>query len=264
MSIGELFRVGIGVLRTYIAETGAVMAQTGDAATEFVDRDDVMWWQHIGFISRPSKPKLKQAAAEVVKLIRGSYDVIIASRDLRGLKLAGSLKEGETCIYAAGENGDGQARILLKGDGTVAIYTLTGNADGGESVTIQVRPSGEIHIASPLGGVSITDGKITLISKAGSGLQLDADGFKTIGQNAIIGGNVTLGDATATGVATQASLTPLFVALAGLCTTLTTFVNSAAGVPATPAVQAAVATACTAVTTALALPTTFSQSTKAS
>lgn len=263
-SIGDIFQIGIGILRTVIADTKAIMVQTGDAATNTVEADYVEWWQHVGFISRPPKAEAGKRSAEAVAIRQHGNDVIIASRDLRGLELAGALQEGETCVYAPGTDGTAQGRILLKADGSVAIYTLEGNAAGGASCTIQVRPSGEIHLASPLGGISITSDKLTLLSAAGSGVECSASGVSIVGNTNIINGSVVLGDATATGVATQASLTSLMGQLALLCTALSTFLNfptigALSGGTAQPAALAAATLGATA-----ALPTNYSLMTKAS
>lgn len=260
--LGNYVQVGIGILRTFIADTKAIMAQTGDAATGEVEADNVTWMQHVGLISRPPKPVAGKQSAEAVSLRFHDHDVIVASRDLRGLELAGQLGEGETCIYAAGSDGQGQARLLVKGDGAIAMYALKGNAPGGDSVTMQLLPSGEIHLAGPFGGVSIVDGKVTMMSGAGSGMQLDANGVSLLGQTIIANGTVVLGDATGTGVLTQGS--PLMLLLATACTTTAAFLNDAAISILAPATSKAAATALTALAAGLLIPTNFSMSVKAS
>lgn len=262
--LGNYVQVGIGILRTFIADTKAIMAQTGDAATGEVEADNVTWMQHVGLISRPPKPVAGKQSAEAVSLRFHDHDVIVASRDLRGLELAGQLGEGETCIYAAGPDGQGQARLLVKGDGAIAMYALKGNAPGGDSVTMQLLPSGEIHLAGPFGGLSITDGKVTMMTGAGAGVQLDASGVSLLGQTIVANGSVVLGDATATGVVTQGA--PVMALLATLCTTLAAFLNDPLNVSAGAASGTAkpTAAAATALAAGILVPLNFSTTVKAS
>lgn len=260
--LGKYVQVGIGILRTFISDTKAIMAQTGDAATGEVEADNVTWMQHVGLISRPPKPVAGKQSAEAVSLRFHDHDVIVASRDLRGLELAGQLGEGETCIYAAGPDGKGQARLLVKGDGAIAMYALKGNAPGGDSVTMQLLPSGEIHLAGPFGGVSIVDGKVTMMSAAGSGMQLDANGVSLLGQTIVANGTVVLGDETAMGVVTQGSaLIPL---LATLCTTLSAFMKFTGVTAVSGSTAEPVSAAALALGAALSLPASYSQKVKAS
>lgn len=261
--LGQYVQVGIGILRTFIADTKAIMAQTGDAATGEVEADNVTWMQHVGLISRPPKPVAGKQSAEAVSLRFHDHDVIVASRDLRGLELAGQLGEGETCIYAAGPDGQGQARLLVKGDGAIAMYALKGNAPGGDSVTMQLLPSGEIHLAGPFGGLSITDGKVTMMTGAGAGVQLDASGVSLLGQTIVANGSVVLGDASGTGVATQASQVPVVAALTALCVALQPFANFPTIAGLSGGTSSAVAGAAAALATVLALPTNYSLSVKA-
>jgi hypothetical protein len=171
-------------------------------------------------------------------------------------------------VYAPGADGTGQARILLKANGNIALYTTKGNAAGGSSVTIQANADGTVHIGSEFGGVSITDGKISMLSASGSGVEMSAAGMTLVGQTITANGSVVLGDASATGVATQASLGPLLAALVAQNTALMAMLG-----PANPLVSlidggntlgTAFVTAATATSALALLPATFSLSTKAS
>lgn len=253
----------LDVLRTSIStKTGRILAQLGSVTGRTVDGVNSEWWQHVGFISRPSKPEAGKSAARCVAFRRGNVDAVIASEDDRGLELKGSLQEGETCVYAAGEDGTAQGRILLKGDGTVAIYTLQGNTAGGASCTIQVRPDGEIHIASPHGGMSITSSKTTLLSGTGAGVELSASGVNLAGPTVVANGSVVLGDATATGVATQLSQQAFNTTLIAFCAALQPFINALAAQSGGTSGAAAAATAALAIVAAL--PTNYSLTVKAS
>lgn len=263
-NLGGAVKVGLDVLTTTVNDkTHAIQAQLGDVYRESTDTDNAEVWQQVGFLSRPPKPQAGKASAQAVTLTAGDHDVVIATRDLRGLELAGAIGFGETILYAAGEDGKGQARILLKKDGTVAIYTLKDNKAGGNGITIQVRPSGEIHIGSPLGGISITDGKITMMSAAGAGVQLDSGGVTLTGTAVTANGSVVLGGPSATGVATQTSMLPLMTSLIAFLAASQAFYNfpgiaALSGGTAAPAAAAAAALAVIA-----ALPTNFSLGVKA-
>ncbi len=134
-----MIQVGYDVLTTTINEkTKKILAQIGSVLAETTDADNAEWWQHIGFASRPSKPEAKKKAAQAVVLRAGDHDVIVASQDLRGLELYGNLKAGETCAYAAGEDGLGQARTLWRNDGAITHFTTEGNVAGGKVIYARV------------------------------------------------------------------------------------------------------------------------------
>ncbi len=256
----------LDVLRTSIsAKTKRILAQTGSVTGRTLETVQSEWWQSVGFISRPSKPNPGKEAARCIALRRGNVDAIIASEDDRGLALKGTLLEGETCIYAAGETGTGQARILLKADGAVAIYTLQGNVAGGPSCTIQVLPSGEIHIASPYGGMSVTATKTTVLNATGSGMEMSAAGTNLLGITNVINGSVVLGDGTASGVATFNSMTPTLILEQATFVALQAFLNF----PAIQALSGGTAVAAAAAVAALAAgkalgPLNYSLNVKAS
>lgn len=177
MSVGEIFQVGIGVLRTIVSETKAILAQTGDAATNRTEADGVAWWQHIGFLSRPSKAEAGKRSAEAIALRFHGHDVIIASRDLRGLELAGELKDGETCVYAPGADGKGQARTLYKADGSIHHYTRVGNSESGAGMTVQLDAQGNAIRVLNGDGFGLIIGPEGVVLTAGeSTLTLNADG----------------------------------------------------------------------------------------
>ncbi len=171
-----IFQVGIDILKTIRdVATKTILAQTGDVRNETAETDNVEWWQHIGFLSRPSKPTAKQAACQGVVIRRGDHDACIASRDLRGQELAGSLEDGETCIYAPGVDGLAQGRILLKANGSVSLYTAQGNVAGGSSVTMQVNADGSVIMASQYGAITISSAGIKMATENG-GFQIGTDG----------------------------------------------------------------------------------------
>lgn len=265
--LAGLFFIGKDVLTTTVNKvTRKISAQIGSVRGEVAESDNVEWWQHVGFASRPSKPTKGRAAAQALGINRGDYDIAFASQDVRSLAIYGELDHGETCLYAAGEDGDAQARILLKKDGSIGLYSLQGNVAGGASVTVQVLPSGAINLAGPFGGISIADGKTTILSGAGAGVQLDANGVTLVGQTVVANGSVVLGDATATGVATMASQAAMTALLVTLCTAIAAHLNDPLNVGATAASATAkpAAAAAVALGVAAVLPTNYSLAVKAS
>lgn len=132
------YKVFTAIDRTEVsAKTGRILASTRTGATQ--DASRVEWWQHVGFISRPSKPSDTKpdgtgTFCQGIGFEGPSQDIIIASQDARGLVLLGNLREGETAAYAGGEFGLGQARTLWRDDGSVTSYTTDTNRAGGAAI----------------------------------------------------------------------------------------------------------------------------------
>lgn len=146
-SLSSIFQVGTDVLRTVLSKTGLLLAQTGSVTSEQTETDEVEWWQHVGFLSRPPKATAKQSACQAVTIRRGDRDVCIATRDLRGVELAGNIKEGETVIYAAGDDGKAQGRVICKADGSINVFTTDTNDATGSSVYFRVAKDGFSWVA---------------------------------------------------------------------------------------------------------------------
>ncbi len=147
-----MIQVGYDILTTVINEkTRKVLAQLGSVIGETTDTDNAEWWQHIGFASRPSKPEAKTKAAQGVVIKAGDHDIVVASQDPRGRDLYGNLKEGETCCYAAGVNGLGQARTLWRDDGAITHYTTEGNVAGGRGIYARVGKGLDDETGAPDG-----------------------------------------------------------------------------------------------------------------
>jgi hypothetical protein len=122
--MASAFNPGADVLGTTQNEQGTILAQTGDVVGEEAHSDGAEWWQHVGFASRPAKAKAGESACQVVTLEQGSNDVCIASRDIRGASLYGTLGEGETCVYAGGPDNAGDCKITLKNDGSAKAIAM--------------------------------------------------------------------------------------------------------------------------------------------
>lgn len=168
----SLLHVGYDILTTTVNRaTNKILAQLGDVHKQQTDTDNAEWWQHVGFVSRPPKPVAGKTAAQGVAIRAGDHDVVIASQDLRGLDLYGNLDHGETCTYAPGPEGTGQARIIHKKDGSINIYTTDTNTAAGQAVYLRVAPDG-ISIVAPWGSVKFDATGFHVVHAGGATLNL--------------------------------------------------------------------------------------------
>jgi hypothetical protein len=141
----DIFSPGVDVLGTSQDEQGTILAQTGDVVGETVESDSAEVWQHVGFASRPAKAISGASACQAITLNQGSNDLIIATRDLRGSGIYGTLREGETCLYAPGPANHGTGQILLQDDGTTSTITVKGNGACNVSTATVALGNGASH-----------------------------------------------------------------------------------------------------------------------
>ena len=200
LKLSDVVLFGIDVLKTTVnAVTKTITAQIGDVVSQTVTSQDAEWWQHVGFASRPPAPSAGVSACQTVAIRRSDREACIASRDLRGLALYGSLGDGETCIYGAGHDGKSQGRALFKDNGSVTLYTAQGNIAGGPSVTVQLNATdGSIAAANQYGAMSLGPSGFQIAMKGGAGFMLDLSGNVTLiggtgGGAAINAASVSLG-----------------------------------------------------------------------
>src|SRR5262245_39231356 len=93
-----LIQAGFDILTTAVDKaTKKITAQLGSVVGKTTDSDGAEWWQHYGLASRPPKPEAGKQAAQAVVLRTGDHDICVASQDLRGLELYGSIDHGEAC-----------------------------------------------------------------------------------------------------------------------------------------------------------------------
>lgn len=210
-SLKDQFLVGTDVLLTKLADNGKILAQigcvgsgSGDASGASTAADNVEWWQHVGFASRPSKPDPGKAAAQAFVIRQGGNDIAIASQDVRSLAMYGALKDGETCIYAAGADGKAQARSLYKADGSIHHYTRKGNTEGGTGMAIIMdATAGAITIVNDKGFGLIINSDGVMLTAGSAGLTLKSGGDITLagtGQTQVDGAGVCLGSLAVPGV----------------------------------------------------------------
>lgn len=187
--LSSLIQSGYAVLATTVnAITGKILAQLGDVRGA-TDTDGAEWWQHVGFASRPSKAEKNKSAAQVVVLKGGDRDTCIASQDMRGLELYGNLKEGETCLYGAGEYGTSQGRVIIKSDGSVTLFTTDTNEAGGKTVALRVSPTGGLEFTSQWGSLTLNETGFHV--KTAGGPRLDMGSITVPGVPAAVTGAFT-------------------------------------------------------------------------
>lgn len=199
-SLAGVFQVGLDILSSIRdSVTKSVLLNLGNVIDEDPESGEAEYWQHVGFVSRPAKPKTAngKAAAQAVVLRTGGRDAVIATRDLRGQEIAGQLAEGEVCLYAIGE-GEAQGRILLKADGSINLFTKQGNTSTGHGMGIFVTPSEDsIRIINSRGhGILIDGDGVKVLGGSGGALTINAAGGATLvstGQTQIDGATVVLG-----------------------------------------------------------------------
>ena len=147
----RLLSVGLDVLNLAVDKvTGVLLAQLGDSVNGTVASSGAEWWQHVGFTSRPSPSVKGQPGCQAFAVRLGDQDCIIATRDLRMANAIGVLKDGETCVFAGGIDGDAQGKVLLKQDGSVTLFTTDSNDRNGKSVFLRVSPLG-LEFSAPWG-----------------------------------------------------------------------------------------------------------------
>lgn len=183
-------------------ETGTVLLQTGDVGTGFTETDNVEHWQQPGLLSRPPSPTPGKAATQACIMRRGDTDICLATRELRGQKNAGNLGPGETMLCAAGADGTGQARILLKGNSSINHYTSA--SPGGPAMGLFIDPGSDtISLLNSKGyGVIIGPDGISITAKNCS-IDVNADGTGNfIGKGSVVidGSNIKLGAAAVAGI----------------------------------------------------------------
>lgn len=184
-----------------------IMLQVGDANAGESHADEAELWQHVGLASRPSPPTgsgANKEAAQAVMIRLSDYDVVLATRDTRFQDIYGNLRDGETCLYATGSDGKGQARTILKHDGSINLYTKLGNSPTGKGMGIFIDPNNDrISIVNSKGYGIIINEDGALVTAKDSALKLDGSGSASLigkGRVQVDGGSIVLGAVAVPGV----------------------------------------------------------------
>lgn len=220
--------VGVDILTSRQDDaTGTLLLQTGDVLAGTTESDDCEFYQQPGFASRPAVPTPGQAAAQAVVVRQSDHDVVIAVRDPRSQAIYGNLAAGESCLYAPAS----QARVMLKADGGVVIYTTDDNTKDGRGIYFKISPTKGLEYSCPWGRMNFGPLGFHVVHSGGARIDLGAVGglpgpLASLGSYAkleggitsIKGGAVSLG--TDGGAANEAAVTALASYLASLVTAL--------------------------------------------
>jgi hypothetical protein len=168
-------QIGVDILNTVLgaspsSPTGTILAQTGDVLKGSVDSTNSEWWQHVGLASRPSNPVAGQIACQGISLRQADRDVVICSRDVRTNQIYGNLAPGETCIFAAGSDGNAQGRVMLKADGSVTLYTTDDNTPTGQAVYFRIHPTKGLTFVAPWGTFTFDQTGLHVKHQSGFGI----------------------------------------------------------------------------------------------
>lgn len=181
--LSDLFLIGIDMLATFVdSATNTILANLGDNATQTTTSPNADCWQHAGFVSRPPAPVAGVSAAQCIAIRHSERDTVIAERDVRTNAMYGTLKDGETCLYAAGGTGTSQGRVLIKQDGSVTLYTTDDNTKNGKGVCFQITPTA-FSFAAPWGSIVFDASGFHLKTKAGP--RIDMGGVSIPGLSSI-------------------------------------------------------------------------------
>ena len=136
----DLITVGVDIFTTTVESNGSLLAQTGDVVSQSGGTPAEIWGP-CNIAARPAKPIPGKSACQAVSLNQSDRDILIGFRDTRGQEIYGNLSEGETCIYAPGAEGEGQAKVVLKGDGSITLHTTTDNTHNGSGCYLRIGPN---------------------------------------------------------------------------------------------------------------------------
>jgi hypothetical protein len=200
LDLSDVFKT-VQVLKTTLStKTKQILAQIGSVVGEgLTEQDNIVLWQWFGFAARPAKATKGKDAAELFVVRSGADECAIAGRDVRDLPVYGALADGETVVYATGEDGLGQARSFYKKTGTITHYTRKGNVESGAGMMMQLDAvGGGINIVDSFGNAIVSDADGWKFTTAGgaAALVLNADGsIKLIGtaKTQVDGASIVLG-----------------------------------------------------------------------
>lgn len=193
--------VGVDVLTTEMADNGTIGAQTGSAIDKSVSSNDCEIWGPIGYCARPSKPIAGKNACQAVSIAGADRDALIAFRDLRSQEVYGNLSPGDVCIYSAGADGSGQAKLNLRGDGAAVLSTTDDNTDAGSPQYLKIDKD-KFEIRHKYGRITLDAQGLSIRLPNGAGILL---------------GGVTPEFGAAVGLSTFCNINAQTINLNGIC-----------------------------------------------
>lgn len=196
----------------------SMVAQVGDVISGNVESYTAQYVQQVGFCSIPPKAIPGISAADCILFKEVSRDFILATRDVASQANYGNLSYGETALYAAGANGTAQGRCILKGDGSVTLFTTDDNTATGNGVSLGITPTA-FSFKAPWG--KMTFDKTGLHISTISGASLDMIGVAdpitgnavtiTTGNCTVNSGTINLGPVTGVNLPAAVSIIPAAV-----------------------------------------------------
>lgn len=137
-SVLNAFSVGLDVLATSVDQaTNAITATLGDSTGGATDGEGAEFMFPPGLAAVPAPPTPGSPSAQAFTFRQGDRDIILGIRDARAAAMYGNLKPGEAALYAT----VGAARVLVKADGSVTLYTTHNNTnDSGKATFLRIGP----------------------------------------------------------------------------------------------------------------------------
>jgi hypothetical protein len=175
---------GLQVLNVSTSSTtSSPLVTLGDHLNQNSESDSAQWIQSVGFCSLPSNPPQPSTAptngvaptwsrtTETWGFRAGQRDFVIASRDVNSQAVYGNLGPGEFCVYAAGNSGTSQGRIIGKTDGSITLYTTDDNTSSGNAIYLRIGTDG-LSFTSPFGSLSLGASGFHVVLDGGSAFHL--------------------------------------------------------------------------------------------
>ena len=131
------------------ALNNSITCQMGEVGTSVVESENAQLMQQSGFVSIPPQPVPGQTASESI-VIRGAgnRDYVIATRDVLSQQIYANMNYGESMMYAAGSDGQGQARFKCDTNGNVLMYTTDDNTAKGNGMSFSMLTGANGQTAS--------------------------------------------------------------------------------------------------------------------
>lgn len=162
---------------------GSITLNLGVAESGEMQSQQAELWSVPGIISVPVLPTQatnNTDAAQVLYYNHPDQNIAFAMRDTRSQSIAGNINPGETCVYAPG----GQARVLLKNDGTINMVTTSDNTPNGTNMQFSFGPAGW-YVVMPWGKLSFDQAGFRVSNSSGASFNLMSTSDPTTG-NAIM------------------------------------------------------------------------------
>ena len=180
-SLRSVFAVGLDVMSSVLdAATNAITTVLGDSTSGSVDSKENEWMGcGPGFVSMAGPPSSGAPSCQVLAIRQGDKNIVVAAKDFRACDRYANLQPGETCMFAT----VGQARVLLKKDGSVTLYTTDDNTSGGNPMFLTLSPKKGLLFVAPFARVELSPSRFHMKHGSSDGsvtnFRIDAGGLAT-------------------------------------------------------------------------------------